>query len=573
MSNSPLVNYTKISPNKSSPRKNVIDTITIHMVAGNCSVETIGDIFAPTSRQASSNYGIGSDGRVGMYVEEKDRSWCSSSSANDNRAITIEVANDGGAPEWHVSDAAMAKLIELCVDICKRNNITKLNYTGNKTGNLTMHCWFSDTSCPGNYLKRNFPNIASEVNKRLTGKVYPVAPTNHKFVTGDLVSIKTGAKYYGGQSIPSWVMGQNWYVSNVEGDKVIIDQNESKSNSIASPIHDYDLNIVKAVNPTPTPVKRDFIVGDLVSIKSGAKYYNGVSIPSWVTSQNWYVSKVDGDMVVIDKNETGTNSIASPVHDYDLTLVRAATPVCAHSKYNIVGAKAATCTAEGYTGDKVCTSCGKKIEVGKRIAKLNHRPGIAATCTSSQICADCGAVLVKALGHQYVDSVVAPTCVEKGYTKHTCSRCGESYIDSYVDAKGHVPGEAADCNHDQNCTVCGAKLAGQLGHNYEDIFIDPTCTKQGYTHHKCSRCGDSYLDTYIDALGHNYVLTGEKEPTVEAEGYTGDKVCSRCKDTIKGEIISKLPTPEPQPSQTEKNESIAQKIIKIIKWLLSLFKK
>ena len=94
MSNSPLVSYTKISPNKSSPRNHKIDTVTIHCVVGQCSVETLGNVFAPTSRQASSNYGIGYDGRIGMYVEEKDRSWCSSNAANDNRAITIEVASD-----------------------------------------------------------------------------------------------------------------------------------------------------------------------------------------------------------------------------------------------------------------------------------------------------------------------------------------------------------------------------------------------------------------------------------------------------------------------------------------------
>ena len=98
MSNSPLVSYTRISPNKNSPRNHAIDTITIHCVVGQCSVETLGNIFTPTSRQASSNYGIGFDGKIGMYVEEKDRSWCSSSASNDNRAITIEVASDTKHP-------------------------------------------------------------------------------------------------------------------------------------------------------------------------------------------------------------------------------------------------------------------------------------------------------------------------------------------------------------------------------------------------------------------------------------------------------------------------------------------
>ena len=94
--NSSLVTYKKLSPNRNSPRNHKIDTITIHCMAGNLTVETCGNLFAASSRQASSNYGIGSDGRIALYVEEKDRSWASSNAANDNRAVTIEVANDGG---------------------------------------------------------------------------------------------------------------------------------------------------------------------------------------------------------------------------------------------------------------------------------------------------------------------------------------------------------------------------------------------------------------------------------------------------------------------------------------------
>ena len=112
MSNSNLVSYTKISPNKSSPRNHAIDTITIHCVVGQCSVETLGNIFAPTSREASSNYGIGNDGRIGMYVEEKDRSWCSSNAANDNRAITIEVASDTKHP-YSVNEKEYAAFLYL----------------------------------------------------------------------------------------------------------------------------------------------------------------------------------------------------------------------------------------------------------------------------------------------------------------------------------------------------------------------------------------------------------------------------------------------------------------------------
>lgn len=165
-SNSPLVDYILISPNKTIMTNKVNRKITIHHMAGNLSVETCGKVFQPTSRKASSNYGI-SNGRVGMYVEEKDRAWTSSSRENDEQAITIEVANDIIGGNWHISDKDYNKLIELCVDICKRNRIEKLVWTGDKNGTLTCHYFFAATSCPGPYLKSKMPQIAEEVNKRL----------------------------------------------------------------------------------------------------------------------------------------------------------------------------------------------------------------------------------------------------------------------------------------------------------------------------------------------------------------------------------------------------------------------
>lgn len=146
-------------------------------MAGDLTVERCGALFAKPSRRASSNYGIGTDGRIALYVEEKNRSWCSSSSANDNQAITIEVANDTIGGNWHISDKAYKSLINLCVDICERNNIEKLVFTGDANGNLTQHNYFAATECPGAYLKSKFPDIATEVNKRLSNKITPAAPT------------------------------------------------------------------------------------------------------------------------------------------------------------------------------------------------------------------------------------------------------------------------------------------------------------------------------------------------------------------------------------------------------------
>ena len=172
--NSPLVSYTRISPNRTINRNHAIDTITIHCVVGQCSVETLGNIFAPESRQASCNYGIGADGRIGMYCEEKDRSWCSSNAANDHRAVTIEVASDTKHP-YAVNDKAYAALIDLCTDICKRNGIKKLLWKADKSligqvdkQNMTVHRWFANKSCPGDYLYNRHSEIAELVNKRIS---------------------------------------------------------------------------------------------------------------------------------------------------------------------------------------------------------------------------------------------------------------------------------------------------------------------------------------------------------------------------------------------------------------------
>lgn len=174
MSNSPLVSYTKISPNKTTPRNHKIDTITIHCVVGQLSVETLGRVFSNTAVKASSNYGIGPDGRIGMYVEEKDRSWCSSNSANDHRAITIECASDTKHP-YAVNEKVFKALIELCADICKRNGIKELKWRGDKNligqvdkQNMTVHRWFANKSCPGDYLYNKHTEIKNAVNDILT---------------------------------------------------------------------------------------------------------------------------------------------------------------------------------------------------------------------------------------------------------------------------------------------------------------------------------------------------------------------------------------------------------------------
>ena len=261
--NSSLVNYTRISPNRTRNRNHAIDTITIHCVVGQCSVETLGSVFAPTSRKASSNYGVGTDGRIGMYVEEKDRSWCSSSASNDHRAVTIEVASDTYAP-YAVNSKAYASLINLVADICKRNGIKELKWKADKSligqvdkQNMTVHRWFASTSCPGDYLYSRMGDIASKVNAKLnrgtiTNSTRPVTPkpsdstSTGSIKVGDVVSIAAGATYYNGTAIPSWVAKKQWIVKEVKNDRVVIDKSVDGANSINSPISTKYLRVANA---------------------------------------------------------------------------------------------------------------------------------------------------------------------------------------------------------------------------------------------------------------------------------------------------------------------------------------
>lgn len=178
MSNSSLVTYKRISPDRTSPRNHEIDTITIHCYVGQVTAKEGCDYFATSGRDVSANYVVGRDGSIGLSVEEKDRAWTTSSRANDNRAVTIEVACDTKYP-YAVTDEAYKSLIKLVADICKRNKIKELKWKGDKSligqvtkQNMTVHRWFSATACPGEYLYSRHGQIAKEVNAILN----PPAP-------------------------------------------------------------------------------------------------------------------------------------------------------------------------------------------------------------------------------------------------------------------------------------------------------------------------------------------------------------------------------------------------------------
>lgn len=328
MSNSKLISCTLISPNKNSPRNHKIDTITIHCVVGQCSVETLGNIFAPTSRQASSNYGVGVDGRIGMYVEEKDRSWCSSNAANDNRAITIEVASDTTHP-YAVNAKAYAALLDLVTDICRRNGIKKLVWSTNKNErvnhlngcNMTVHRDYANKSCPGDYLYERHGAIAAEVNKRLGASAEePETPSSG---TGTLYKVQTGAfkQKSNAQALEKKLKaaGFDTYVVNTGGYyKVQVGAFGKKANAEAM------LAKLKAAGYSDAFITTgsggtaaaSVEVGSKVRLKQGAKTYDGKSLASFVYNRDHVVKEISGDRAVI----TYGGVVVAAVKLSDLTL-------------------------------------------------------------------------------------------------------------------------------------------------------------------------------------------------------------------------------------------------------------
>lgn len=291
MSNSPLVDYTRISPNKNSPRNHKIDTITIHCVVAQCTVETLGNIFAPTSRQASSNYGVGTDGKIGMYVEEKDRSWCSSSAANDNRAVTIEVASDTKHP-YAVNDRAFAALLDLVTDICKRNGIKKLVWSTKKADrmnhkngcNMTVHRDYANKSCPGDYLYNRHGEIAAEVNRRLG--VTDTAPD-------------AGA----GQGVTVYTVKKGDTLSAIAAKHGTTYQKIAAYNGIKNP------NVIRVGQKIKIPTAtapESFAKGDKAKVLN-AVTYDGRSFKTYYDVYD--VIEVSGDRVVIGVGSTVTAAV------------------------------------------------------------------------------------------------------------------------------------------------------------------------------------------------------------------------------------------------------------------------
>ena len=203
----------------------------------------------------------------------------------------------------------------------------------------------------------------------------------------------------------------------------------------------------------------------------------------------------------------------------------------------IDSAVAPTCTETGLTEGKHCGTCGEILVAQEVVPAKGHTAGADADCTDAQVCTVCGTTLEAALGHDYKGTVTEATCTEDGYTTYVCSRCGDTYTGDVVESKGHSLGEDADCTNAQTCTVCGTTLEAALGHDHKATVTDPTCTEDGFTTYKCTRCGDTYTADVVPAKGHTAVKDAAVEPDCVNTGLTEGSHCLVCGTTIVAQTV------------------------------------
>lgn len=303
-SNSSLISKTILSPYY-DPRngKKILKITPHHAAAVNVSLDGLGSVFR--TRQASANYGIDSNGQIAMFVEEKNRAWTSSNANNDYQAVTIEISNSKGAPNWEISDKAWDSLVKLCVDICRRNNISSLNYTGDTSGNLTRHNMFAATACPGPYLQSRLPELAKLVNAQLSkGTPAPVVEPE-PIVTTDIYRVQVGAYAVkaNAEAMQAKLKAQGYSTIIVQVDGLykvqvgaytVLKNAETMQAKLKA--QGYSTIITsKTGKATPSSIK----VGDTVRLKKGALAYNGQALASFVYNRDHVVSQISGDRAVI----------------------------------------------------------------------------------------------------------------------------------------------------------------------------------------------------------------------------------------------------------------------------------
>ena len=367
MSNSSLVSYTRLSPNHSGRRNHKIDRITPHCVVGQLSVESLGGVFANSSRQASSNYGIGYDGRVALYVDENNRSWCSSSASNDNRAVTIECASDLSEP-YYMNDNVIESLIDLCVDICRRNGKDTLIWFGDKNKSLnyepddneciiTVHRWFANKSCPGDYLYNRLDEIAEKVTKRLGGDnvTYNSSNRNNSSDSMDIHTIaqKVIQGYYGNGNDRKRALenlGYNYNEVQAEVNRILGKGSSSGSSSSSSSSY----NI--------TAIAKDVISG---------KYGNGETRRKNLESRGYNYNEVQKEVNRLLNN--GSNSSSSNNSSSNSSNITAIAKEVIQGKYGNGNDRKRALESRGYNYSEVQAEVNRLLNGGSSSSSLSKK--------------------------------------------------------------------------------------------------------------------------------------------------------------------------------------------------------
>lgn len=289
-----------LSPNYNKRNAPVLK-FTPHHTAVVAPAENIARGFQSKAREASSNYVIGGDGTIILCVPEEYRAWTSGNADNDHQAITVEVCNSTGAPDWKVSDAALEALINLGVDICKRYNLPGFTWTGNKNGTLTIHKMFQATACPGPYLESKMPYIAEEITKRINQKNDAGNRVQERIhiVKVDETLSEIAAKYY----------KMDW--------KKIAEYNGIKPPYTIYPGQEIIVSTSMMIKDEPKETVKKIDVGSTVRVKQGAKDYNGNGLASFIYNRNHKVSELKGDRAVITFNGV----IVAAIKVSDLILI------------------------------------------------------------------------------------------------------------------------------------------------------------------------------------------------------------------------------------------------------------
>lgn len=370
MSNSSLVSYTRLSPNHSGRRNHRIDRITPHCVVGQLSVESLGGVFANSSRQASSNYGIGYDGRVALYVDENNRSWCSSSASNDNRAVTIECASDLSEP-YYMNDKVISSLIDLCVDICRRNGKDTLIWFGNKNKSLnyepddnecviTVHRWFANKSCPGDYLYNRLGEIAKKVTKRLGGEnvTYNSSSGNNSDDSLDIHAIAQEVikgKYGNGNDRKRALENLGYNYNEVQAEVNRILGKGSSSGSSSSNSSSYNV----------TAIAKDVISG---------KYGNGETRKKNLESRGYNYNEVQKEVNRL--LNSGSNSSSSNSSSSNSSNITAIAKEVIQGKYGNGDARKRNLEAKGYNYNQVQAEVNRLLNGGSSSSSSSNKKSI-----------------------------------------------------------------------------------------------------------------------------------------------------------------------------------------------------